>query len=130
MQAAAALTQRIFDQAFNRGELGIVDELVAENGKGMPSRRMRLKQLIAGLRRAFPDLHCTVEDDIGDEDKFAARWTMRGTHTGLFIGNQPTGKQIQVQGVIFTRIEEGMNVEYWILIDHYGLFQQLRIIPG
>lgn len=126
---------RIFDEAFNQGNLAIVDELLssdylAHNALGgAPNGPGGLKWLVATLRTAFPDLHCTVEDEIIDGKKFSAHWTIRGTHKGLFIGNSPTDKQIQVHGILFARLEEGMIVEYWMLIDQLSLLQQLGIIP-
>ena len=126
---------RIFEDAFNRGNLGVVDELLsydhlAHNAfGGAPNGPQGLKWLIAMFRTAFPDLQCTVEDEISEGDKFAAHWTMRGTHKGLFMGNLPTGKQMQAHGIIFARFEQGMIVEYWMLIDQFGLLQQLGIIP-
>jgi steroid delta-isomerase-like uncharacterized protein len=135
MQAAPSVIRLILDQAFNQGDLDIVDELVAADvvahiaSWGVPASRLSLKQMIANLRFAFPDLRCTVEDEIGEGDEIAARWTMRGTHTGMFLGNQPTGRQVAVLGFIFARVTGGRIVENWILIDQMGLLQQLGIVP-
>jgi steroid delta-isomerase-like uncharacterized protein len=130
-----SLIRRIFDNAFNQGRLAVVDELVARasithtSAWGMPAHREGLKRLIATLRSAFPDLHCTVEDEIRAGDKVAARWTMRGTHTGLFLGNRPTNRPIVVQGMIFACTEHGQIAEGWLLLDQMGILQQLGIIP-
>jgi steroid delta-isomerase-like uncharacterized protein len=135
MQTAPSPVRRIFDQAFNQGDLDIVDKLVAADvathlsSWGMPASRLGLKQLIANLRSAFPDLLCIVEGEISEGDKLAAHWTMRGTHTGSFLGNQPTGRPVAVQGFIFVRTTDGQIVEHWILIDQMGLLQQLGIVP-
>jgi steroid delta-isomerase-like uncharacterized protein len=95
----------------------------------MPADRMGLKQLIAMFRMAFPDLHCTLEDEIIQRDKVAAHWTMRGTHKGLFLGNPPTNKPIAVQGLIYASIENGQIIENWTLIDQMGVLQQLGLVP-
>jgi steroid delta-isomerase-like uncharacterized protein len=130
-----SLIRRLFENAFNQGRFAIVDELFAPNGIthsvawGMPNTREGLKQLIAMLRSAFPDLHCIVEDEISDGDKVAAHWTMRGTHTGPFLGNPPTNRPIVVQGMIFARTENGLIAEGWTLLDQMGMLQQLGIIP-
>ena len=126
---------RIFNEAFNHGNLAVVNELVSSDNLahnafgGAPNGPQGLKWLIAMFRTAFPDLQCNVEDEIREGDKVAAHWTMRGTHKGSFLGNPPTGRPIVVQGIIFARVEECMIVEYWILIDQFGLLQQLGIIP-
>jgi steroid delta-isomerase-like uncharacterized protein len=135
MQASPSIVRRIYDQAFNQGNLAIIDELVsvdvaAHMGSwGLPANRLGLKQMIASLRSAFPDLHCTVEDEISEGEKLASHWTMRGTHKGFFMGSQPTGRLINVQGLIFAHTADGRIVEGWILIDQMGMLQQLGMVP-
>jgi predicted ester cyclase len=129
VQPDTSLIQRVFDQAINAGELELLDELMAPNRQGLPARGMGLKQWIVNLRSAFPDVHCTIEQEIRMHDQFSARWTMRGTHQGLLLGNRPTGKQMQAQGVFFGRLVDGMIGEYWLLVDQFGMLQQLGIIP-
>jgi steroid delta-isomerase-like uncharacterized protein len=130
-----SIIHRVLDEAFNQGNLAVVDELVAPNGIshhlswGVPANRMGLKQLIAMFRMAFPDLRCTVDDEIIQDDKIAAHWTMRGTHNGLFLGNSPTNKPIVVQGLIYARIESGQIMESWIMADQMEMLQQLGFVP-
>jgi steroid delta-isomerase-like uncharacterized protein len=130
-----SVLQRIFDKAFNQGDLAAIDELVAPDSIshhlswGIPANRMGLKQLIAMLRTAFPDLQCTIEDEIIEGDKVAAHWTMRGTHTGMFLGNSPTNKPILVQGLIYARIENDQLIENWTMIDQMDVLQQLGLVP-
>ena len=126
---------RLFAEAFSQGNLAVVDEVmtlehVAHNAfGGGPNGPEGLKWLIATFRTAFPDLNCTVEDEIREGGRVAAHWMMHGTHKGLFIGNPPTGKRVQAHGIIFARLEDGLIVEYWMLNDQFGLLQQLGIIP-
>ena len=127
MHTASTLIRWIFDQAFNQGNLAIIDELVAVNGVthasnwDMPGSRLRLKQLISTYHTGFPDLHCTTEDEIYKGDRLAAFWTMHGTHKGRFMGNPPTGRSIMVHGITFTRTENNQIVEDWTLIDQLGI---------
>jgi len=129
------LIQRLFEEAFNRGNLAAVDDVLssdhfAHNAFGGTLNGPRgLKWLVTMFRTAFPNLHCTIEDEIREGDKFAAHWTMHGTHRGLFMGNPPTGRQIEVQGMIFGSIENGRIVEDWTLIDQIGILQQLGLVP-
>ena len=131
-----SIVRRVLDEAFNQGNLTIVDELVTPDGIshhsswGTPANRMGLKQLIAMFRTAFPDLVCTIEDEITQGNKIAAHWTMRGTHKGRFLGNPPTNKPILVQGLIYARIEKHQVVENWILVDEIGMLQQLGLVPS
>ena len=135
MQTSPSIIQRIFDKAFNEGNLAVVDELLSPDHLahnafgGAPNGPQGLKWLIVMFRTAFPDLKCNVEDEIREGDKFAARWTMRGTHKGSFLGNPPTGRPVVVQGIIFARTENGRIVEDWLLIDQLGILQQLGLVP-
>ena len=95
----------------------------------MPASRLGLKQLIAAYRTGFPDLHCTIEDEIYQGDRLAALWAIRGTHNGLFLGNPPTGRLVEVQGIIFARTKKGQIIEDWTLIDQMGILQQLGVVP-
>jgi steroid delta-isomerase-like uncharacterized protein len=90
---------------------------------------MGLKQMVAMFRTAFPDLLCTIEDEMFQGGRIAARWTMRGTHKGLFLGSSPTNKSIVVQGLIFARIENGQIIESWTMIDQMAILQQLGVVP-
>ncbi len=127
--------RRLFEEAFNQGNLAVVDEVltsdhIAHNAfAGGPHGPQGLKGLIVLFRTAFPDLYCSVEDEIREGDKLAAHWILRGTHKGLFLGNPPTGRQVMVQGIIFARISNGQIAEDWTLIDEMGILQQIGVVP-
>jgi steroid delta-isomerase-like uncharacterized protein len=130
-----SIVRRVLDEAFNQGDLTIVDALLAPNSIshhsswGTPANRMGLKQLIAMFRTAFPDLNCTVEDEITQDNKVAAHWKIRGTHTGIFLGNPSTSKPILVRGLIYVCIENDQIIESWLMIDQMGMLQQLGLVP-
>lgn len=135
MPATSSLVRILFDQVFTQGDLALVDELVSVDspthipGWGTPSNRVGLKQMIANLRAAFPDLICMVEDEIEGDHKSAALWTLRGTHQGSFFGNLPTGRRIEVQGFIFARTDKDKMIETWLLMDQMSILQQLGVVP-
>ena len=126
---------RLLEEAFNQGNLDVVDQLltpdhIAHNDfGGVPNGPQGFKCLIAMFRNAFPDLHCILEDEIRQGDKLAAHWTMSGTHKGSFLGNPPTGRPVDAQGIIFARTENGRIVEDWTLVDKMGILQQLGLVP-
>src|SRR4051812_33453795 len=67
--------------------------------------------IIGMMRSGFPDIQWTLEETIVEEDKVAARFTMRGTHQGAFFGVPPTGKTIEVQAMNFYRLSDGLFIE-------------------
>jgi steroid delta-isomerase-like uncharacterized protein len=86
--------------------------------------------IIAMMRSGFPDIQWTLEELISEDDKVAARFTMRGTHHGAFFGIPPTGNSIQVQAMNFYRLSDGQIVEERGQPDLLGLMQQIGAVPA
>jgi steroid delta-isomerase-like uncharacterized protein len=135
MQITQSIIRRIIERAFNQGDLSILDETVSADSVthlerwGLPGNRKGFKLFITLLRTAFPDLQCSVENEINEGSWFAAHWSMHGTHKGSFLGSPPTGRLIKAHGIIFGRTENGLIAEDWTLIDQMGILQQLGIVP-
>ncbi len=132
-----ALVRRVYEEAINRGNMAVVDELNSPNyvahdpGFPQPVRGPEgLKQYFLVFRSAFPDVHITIEDMIAEGDTVVTRQTSRGTHQGDLMGIPPTGKQIAVTGMAIHRLANGKFVESWINADNLGLLQQLGVIPA
>jgi steroid delta-isomerase-like uncharacterized protein len=87
-------------------------------------------EIIAMMRAGFPDIQWTLEEMIAEDDKVAARFTMRGTQQGVFFGVPPTGRKINVQAMNFYRLSGGKFVEERGQPDLLGLLQQIGAIPG
>jgi steroid delta-isomerase-like uncharacterized protein len=85
--------------------------------------------IIAMMRSGFPDIQWTLEDMIAEENKVAARFTMRGTHRGEFFGVPATGKPIVVQAINFYRLAGDQIVEEYGQPDMLGLLRQIGAVP-
>lgn len=95
----------------NRGDVSPADETLASNCiihmAGAPEPNLSVeefKQLVTGLLTAFPDFQVTVEDQMVSGDKVAFRWIATGTHSGPLGEAQPTGKQVQFEGLIVDHV--------------------------
>ena len=95
-----------------------------------PTTRDGMKQLFTMLHEAFPDLHPTIHDQIGEGDKVVTRKTLHGTHQGELIGIPPTGKQVAIEVIDILRVEDGKLVDHWAVVDQLGLMQQIGAIPS
>lgn len=130
-----ALVRRYLEEAWNQGNLGILDEVMAPtyvrymSGQAAPLDRKGQKQRIAGFHQALPDLHLTIEDLIAEGDRVVFRITVHGTQQGPLMGIAPTGKLISVSAIDIARIVEGNIVEHWGQMDTFGLLQQLGALP-
>lgn len=126
---------RLLEAGFGRGNLDVVDELMAADAVGhAPPDEMRgpaeVKAFISAIRGAFPDLEIEVRDLIAEGDEVVARWVARGTHEGEFQGVPPTGREIEVTGITIERFEDGKIVEGWTNRDAIGLLQQIGAVPA
>jgi steroid delta-isomerase-like uncharacterized protein len=132
-----ALTERLVEELFNRGNVGIVGEIFApdfiENEQlppGIPAGREGVKVLATALRAAFPDFKATINDILTDGDKVVARMTWSGTQKGEFMGVPATGKHVSFGVIDIIRIANGKFVEHWGQMDSMSLMQQLGAIPA
>ena len=97
------------------------------SGPAQPLNREGQKQRITAFRKAFPDLHLTIDDLISEGDQVVFRVTVRGTHQGAFMGISPTGKSVTVTAIDIARFVNGKIVEHWGQMDSLGLMQQLGV---
>ena len=88
------------------------------------------KQFFSMYLDAFSDAQVTLDDLIAEGDRVAARFTVRGTHKGPFMGLPPTGKPFTLTAIDILRIVDGKIVEHWGEADTLGLLQQLGAIPA
>ncbi len=110
--ANKALAKRVLEEAFNAGNLAIMDEILADGfvnyDAALPEPGVGIdaaKASVTGYRDAFPDLKITIEEQIAEGDRVVTRWTARGTHQGDLMGIPPTGKQATVTGITIDPIE-------------------------
>ena len=80
--------------------------------------------------RRVPDLHATVDEVIGEGDRVAVRWTIRGTHKGELVGIAPTDRQIELPILELFRISDGQLAEAWDQYDRLHLLEQLDAAPA
>ena len=131
-QENKAVARRYLEEVVSKGNLAVVDELVATNyvGHSTVAPEVKgpegLKQRITQLRTAFPDIKFTIDDLVAEGDKVATRTTFRGTHKGDFMGVAPTGKAVTVTGIGILHIANGKIQEGWLNTD---LMHQLSAGP-
>ncbi|GAB3809059.1 hypothetical protein GCM10028819_49480 [Spirosoma humi] len=70
-----------------------------------------------------------MEDMVTEGDTIAARFLMRGTHQGTFMGIPPTSKPIQVQAMNFYRTD-GQFIEEHSQSNMLGLLQLISAAPA
>ena len=97
---------------------------------GNPQRDLSLnefKQMVTALLGAFPDLHFTINDHFTAGDKVTTRWTANGTNTGSLGDMPPTGKVVEIEGLIIDQVVDGKVAHRWELWDQMAMMQQLGL---
>ena len=136
-EAQKAIVNRFFQEAVNRRNYDVVDELVAVDFVlysallGEVHGGAAYKESVLGLLSACPDLHATVEDLIGAEDEtVVSRLTYRGTDRGGFVkGHAATGKPFEFGAICIWRVAHNTLAEVWQEADRLRLRHQLRLLP-
>lgn len=126
--------ERIWVEGLNRGDVSAADNaflpdcIVHVTGVPEPFRGVgSWKEYIAGMLRAFPDFHLTVEQQLVQGDAVAFRWSATGTHTGPLGPVPPTGKKVAIDGLIVDRVVGGKVQERWEQFDQPLMLQQLGL---
>lgn len=120
-----------FEQIWNQKDESAIDRFIPEDaggndpdfGSGREGFRKQWRQWV----EAFPDLHFEIVDMISEGDKVLTRWTLTGTLQGEYLGVQPDGRQIRVDGMSLDRIDDGWVAEGFDGWDNYGFRKQLGL---
>lgn len=130
-----AAVRRFIEDVWNKGNLSEVDEVYTPDYvyHGPGGQEMKgpegFKHMVEMFRAAFPDLQCTVEDQLAEGDKVATRWSLRGTHEDELMGIAATGNQILMSGTVIHRFVGGKIAETRDMWDSLSFMQQLGAVP-
>jgi predicted ester cyclase len=125
VQAHKAIVQRLVDEVLNGGDLDVIDELYSE-GEAKAARRW-----IAPFRRAFPDVHMETVELIAEADTVIGRFTCSATHTGRWLGHDPTGRRFTaIEEVNLYRFRDDKIAETWSLEDNLERLRQLGLLDS
>jgi len=125
-----ATLKRMYDEVWNKGNWSIVPEVVSPdyqhgNYKGPEG----WKQLVSSMRTAFPDLHDSIDQVIGEGDWLAYRVSNTGTFKAKYGDMEPTGKKLKMTQILFSQFKDSKLVATVALSDTLALYQSLGIAP-
>jgi steroid delta-isomerase-like uncharacterized protein len=135
-QENKAAVRRFFEELLSTDNVALADELLSVDfcfyfaGSPTPMDLESYKKFLVARRAAFPDRRFVVEDMIAEGDKVSARFTMRGTHKGVYQGIAPSGREVSMTGIDIIRLSEGKMVEDRVEVDQLGMMQQLGVIAS
>ncbi|MEZ5176254.1 MAG: ester cyclase [Acidimicrobiia bacterium] len=82
----------------------------------------------AAAHRGLDGLHHEIVDIVTSDGFVAARIRVTGTHTGLFLGVETTGRNIAVDQALFVRVAGQRIAELWEVVDTGSGLRQLGLI--
>ena len=132
------LVRKLFEEAYNRYNLAILDQIMANNVKlhdpASPKHNEGLeaiKELETTYTKAFPNKKIKIDDIRAIENIVIVRWTCVGIHTGALQGIEPANKAFTINGISIYQITNGKITEIWQNWDRLGLLEQIgEIAPA
>ena len=130
-----AIVCRFIDEAYNKRNLAVGDELLATNvsihiSNGDIHGCQGWKQYASGFLEGFSDIVISVNDTIAEGDKVVANWICQGIHTGELQGIAPTGKHVSWRGIAIYRFAGGKIDEVWVWNDIWDMMRQIGYISS
>lgn len=133
----AARMRRLFEEAWTEGNTAVVGEVVADEfvftrgGDVQEGGPELYKDLIESTREMFPDMTYSLDDVIvgEDGDSVVLRWTVTATHEGEYKGIEPTGQQIQMEGLEINKFDDGKLVETTTHPHWEGFLEDVGVLP-
>ncbi len=151
VEASTQAVEALFTQVFRDGNYELADAILTDDFRfqypfpGFAPGPEGIKQFSREFRQGFPGFEVEVNDLFGGETasgeaEVTIRWTLRGQHTGTFLGIAPTGNYVTVSAIgIYTggkkpptlnenETEAGTLKAGWLEMDSLGLLQQLGAV--
>ena len=122
-----AVVRRWTDEAHNKRNLAVADEIYAADYRGHMSSgdtidKEQGKQMELAFQAEFPTHRVTIDDLFGEGDRVVSRWTLSATHK--------SGKPVVLNGVSIARFMNGKIAEEWVSMDNAAMAAQLGGAPS
>lgn len=130
-----ALTRRLIEEVWNKGNLEVINELVDPNYEGHDPmlgtlKRDGLREAVKSYRTAFPDLKIEVANIVAEGNYVCTRWISRGTNRGPLLGRAGTGKTVVLSGINLAEVRGGKLLVDRQEFDSASLLRQLGADVG
>ncbi len=131
-----AIARLWFTEGYNAANPGILNEIMAPNAlyhaatftdaRGPAETEAIMQAVLVG----FPGIQYTVDTAVSEGDLVVIGWSAKGTNSGEFHGQPPTGVSDTWVGVGVYLFECGKIAEAWAMIDQVGGFALAPATPA
>ena len=124
--------KQMYEEVWNKGNLSLASEVASPDYHyGDYKGPGGYAQIVTLQRDAFPDIHYTIDQVIGEGDWLAYKLTISGTFNGkgTWMGVKPTGKEIKGTWAFFSQFKDGKIVTTTAFADMLSFYQQAGVAP-
>jgi hypothetical protein len=119
-----AVSRRWFEEGYGRNNAAALSELAP----GDWLLEASIPAQIEAFHTGFPDLTVEVIEQIAEGDRVVTRVVFRGTHTGVLLGIEPTGKTMEQGLVEIQTVHLGQISDPWNSFHPLTVLAQLGVI--
>ncbi len=122
---------RFYEQIWNAHDKSVIPEVLDEHFTFRGSLGVTKKghdgfaEYVDMIHQALDQYKCIIEDLVIESPKVFAKLTFQGIHKSVFMGYEPTGKQVSWAGAALFNFKNGKILDLWILGDLKSLERQL-----
>ena len=112
------IIRQYIERIENTGDVSNIGEFISQDytevyeGERYPIGIQGAIDHILGVRRVFPDLILTIENQLSEGEWVVTTYSVTGTFKDEWFGMKPTGKSITFTGVNVDRIRDGKIIEH------------------
>ena len=126
------LVEKLFYKGFSGGNMAVLDEVFSEDilfvDPMFPEGLEGIKALVKKNNETFEDWHFKIHLLLCDDDKVTARWSGHGTHVGSFMGEEPSGRNIELTGISIYQVKKNKIIADWVVPDNLGFLMQIGVV--
>jgi predicted ester cyclase len=125
-----AVVRRYYEDVLTGRRVDVLEQLIAPGfvGHDPVGARMDRSGYIDAVRMwhdGFRRMAVRIDDQVTEGRLVTTRWSATGTHTGRFVGIEPTGREVTMSGIDIHRLEGDRLVELWEQLDLASLLAQM-----
>lgn len=129
------IVREVFEHVLNRRDPEALarywaEDIVEELPVGTYRGRNEAKRYFAETFAALPDFEIRALSIVGQGETVFARWHVTGTFTGApWMGIEPTGSRIELDGIDCLTLRGGKVVSNFVLFDQLSFATQIGMLP-
>ncbi|PWU01278.1 MAG: hypothetical protein C5B51_23140 [Terriglobia bacterium] len=119
------LIHYVIQELFNQKRTELIGAFYSPDCEGYsPDGAFRghsgFQQFFKNYAAAFPDFRLLVNYVVAEDDRVIVHYTFTGTQTGALAGFPPSGRRVQVPGMMVSRVKDGWITEQQFIWDNLG----------